>query len=333
MRLFTLYLNAMKYLLFSATFFLFSTVSAQVLEIEHRNFKVEDTLIPFRVKDKWGYADSTRKIVIEIQYDGVDMFTDGHARVVKNGRVGVIDESGGYFIRPECFSIEYDEGMFKAKRDSLSEWLYRSDDGSFVNNPADATSDGFYGFFEIFDEPDVDEGGAGQKVFYQNGKAGYFSRKFVNDKITTVDSIPPLRYDSLKVDFDETILMAYLNGKWGVISNKGNNVIPFVYEGMDGPNFYEVIQARKKGKWGLINFSNKVLLPFDYEKLHVDTNVRGYIIYKKGLCGHFNPDTRKLIAPKYLYVEGFGFHRYSVVVTQAKRKGYIDEDGNEFFIE
>ena len=304
---------------------------AQVISVDHRTFKVKDKLIPYRVKDKWGFADASRRLIIPLQWDAAEPFSNSYARVVMNGKVGVIDTTGAYFIQPEFRYVEFDyeRDVFKVKKDSLDPWLYRSTEGTFTSELVTIDTFGF-GWSE---EPGLDEGGTGTEVFYRNGKAGYFSRQYVGDKIETVDSIPPITYDSLRSDFNATILIASQNGKWGLISNKEKVLIPFQYEGTAAPNFYGVVMAKKKGKWGLVDFKNKVVLPFAYDKLHVDTHVRGYIVYKKGLCGHFNPDTKKLIPPRYLYVDGFAFHSYSMVVTKNKKRGYIDEAGNEFFVD
>jgi len=49
-------------------------------------------LIPYRKGDKWGYCDWNKKIVIPIQYDDVDFFREGLARVEINGKYGYIDK-------------------------------------------------------------------------------------------------------------------------------------------------------------------------------------------------------------------------------------------------
>lgn len=306
----------------------------QVMELSHRTFKADDALVPYRIKDKWGFSDSTRNVIIPVQFDEAEMFSGSYARVAVNGKVGVVDQQGRYYIQPEFYQVEYDYdvGTYRVKRDSLSDWRYRQADGSFVATP-DNSDDGFMSFGQLEELPGVEEGGEGTLVFYRNGKAGYVNKRFINDKLVTVDSIAPREYDSLYSDFDPTVLMALRRGKWGLINAQGKPLTPFIYESMGSPNFYEVFQAKKRGKWGLINKRNQVVLPFKYDKLHVDVFVRGYILYQDGRCGHFNPDTKKLIPPRYKYVDGFGFHRYCLVVTLQNKKGYIDEDGNEFFEE
>lgn len=56
-------------------------------------------LIPYRKGNLWGYADSTRKMVIEPVYDNVEFFVFGRAVVKKNGKYGVIDRHGSMVLK------------------------------------------------------------------------------------------------------------------------------------------------------------------------------------------------------------------------------------------
>ena len=48
------------------------------------------------VKGKWGYVDGGGKTVIEPNFDEAGGFTDGIARVTRDGKSGWIDKSGKY---------------------------------------------------------------------------------------------------------------------------------------------------------------------------------------------------------------------------------------------
>ncbi|MEO5644693.1 MAG: WG repeat-containing protein [Bacteroidia bacterium] len=51
-------------------------------------------LLPVRVGQKWGYADTTKKIVIATEYDAATPFNNGIAIVEKNRKAFAIDHSG-----------------------------------------------------------------------------------------------------------------------------------------------------------------------------------------------------------------------------------------------
>lgn len=57
-----------------------------------------------------------------------------------------------------------------------------------------------------------------------------------------------------------------IDGMFGLVSIKGNKVIPIVYERIEVYNLEEnIIQVKKDGKWGLINQFNEIVLPLEYE--------------------------------------------------------------------
>ena len=54
------------------------------------------------------------------------------------------------------------------------------------------------------------------------------------------------------------------DGKWGFINQKGEQIIPFLYD--DASYFTEGLALVKKGdKYGYINDKNETVLPFIYD--------------------------------------------------------------------
>lgn len=64
-------------------------------------------LIPYRKADKWGFANSKKKIIIEPVYDSVAPFSEGRAAVMKAKKWGFIDETGKEIVAPS-YSRVYD---------------------------------------------------------------------------------------------------------------------------------------------------------------------------------------------------------------------------------
>ncbi len=56
-------------------------------------------LIPFRKGNLWGYSDSTKKIIIEPQFESVVFFEFERAIVGKKGKFGVIDRDGKFVLQ------------------------------------------------------------------------------------------------------------------------------------------------------------------------------------------------------------------------------------------
>ena len=59
---------------------------------------VEQQLIPYRKKDKWGFCTPDKKIVIPCIYDFNGTFREGLAKVKRNGKLGLINKSGQLVI-------------------------------------------------------------------------------------------------------------------------------------------------------------------------------------------------------------------------------------------
>ena len=53
-----------------------------------------DGLFEVKVGDKWGYIDSSGKLVINPQFDEARGFSEGLARINQGGKWGYIDTSG-----------------------------------------------------------------------------------------------------------------------------------------------------------------------------------------------------------------------------------------------
>ena len=54
----------------------------------------------------WGFADSSGKVVIPIQYQSVLDFTLGTALVRINNKMGLIRQDGAYLLQPEYDTLE-----------------------------------------------------------------------------------------------------------------------------------------------------------------------------------------------------------------------------------
>jgi hypothetical protein len=107
-------------------FFIFLLISFLLLGFD---LPAQDTLVPYRVKDKWGYSNYRGKLVIQAQYESVEFFSQAQyetgdffsnnffenkylAKVSKNKRVGLIDKKNKIIIPILYENIEmgYDHG-------------------------------------------------------------------------------------------------------------------------------------------------------------------------------------------------------------------------------
>lgn len=66
----------------------------------------QEPLIPFRLKDKWGYADIDGKMKIQPRFDHAVFFRHGYAELYTGGKIGLINVKGATVIPPAYTRIE-----------------------------------------------------------------------------------------------------------------------------------------------------------------------------------------------------------------------------------
>ncbi|WP_158286643.1 WG repeat-containing protein [Chitinophaga sp. S165] len=67
----------------------------------------QDALIPYRVKDKWGYASLDGTLRIPAQYDRCELFQNGYAAVNKGSMVGAINAKNEVVVPFDYFMIYF----------------------------------------------------------------------------------------------------------------------------------------------------------------------------------------------------------------------------------
>jgi hypothetical protein len=154
---------------------------------------------------KWGYADSTGKVVVSFIYEEADVFKDGLARVKQDGKYGFIERAGNVVVPLIYGNIEdFTDGISKAMLDGKYGYLDKSgkEITQFIYEEAGTFQDGLV------------------KVKL-NGKQGFIDH--------TGKEVIPLKYDEIG-DFKEGILKAKLEGKYGYLNKSGEEIIPFIYD-------------------------------------------------------------------------------------------------------
>ena len=69
------------------------------------------------MESKYGFIDKSGKVVIEPQFDNVSAFSEGLAKVEKDGKWGFIDKNGKVVFEPQFdFVFDFSEGLAKVRR-------------------------------------------------------------------------------------------------------------------------------------------------------------------------------------------------------------------------
>jgi WG containing repeat len=288
-------------------------------------------LYPIVKDEKWGFIDQTGRVVVSPQFDSVDEFQDGLARVIDKGRVAFIDTSGKVVLRPEFEIVrDFSEGLAAVnngqKRTSIGlivepgRWGYIDKTGQlaipmnfthaepFSEGLAAAGLDKRTGFIDrkgkmIFEVPldatlEFSEGIVGVLL---SGRISYFDS--AGKKLIT----PPLDPSPSSHSFSEGLATIETGGKSGYIDKAGKLVI--AAEFVDADDFSEGLapaQVMSEMRW-----------------CATDENGSRYGSPKS--FGYIDKTGKMVIAPQFEYAAPFreGLAR----VSTCRKAGFIDKTG------
>lgn len=270
--------------------------------------KYDDCLQIVGLRKKYGFVDTTGKVVIPIKYDDVDGGSpreiysnnwsgDGLMSVCINGKWGYIDRKGEVVVPiiydrvdKRSYSPEYIvPGITRVWKEGLvgginykGEWLLPLE------------------YQEIEDNYSKD-------LFFvkKEGKYGFFNSDF--------QPVIPCKYDFTSGFSKKGDLCAVgINGKYGYIDKKGNEVIPMSYDFAE-PFYNGLAAVVKDDKMGYINQSGELVIPLKFE-----------VEYMSFRYDSFTEDYRKSLG----FACGFEYSPYVAFVKSTNDKwGIIDRKG------
>jgi hypothetical protein len=218
-------------------------------------------LFPVEKDGKWGFIDSTGKIVIPLEFDSANDFHEGLALVTTGKQRTFIDTSGHVVIKPQFDLVnDFSEGLAAVNNGQTripnlglianpGKWGYLDKTGKlaiplkfthaedFSEGLAAVTDGDRSGFIDhsskmVFEVPlDVTLGfheGVVGALF--RGEVTYFDR--TGKKIS-----PPIDYGPRSYSFSEGVVPVATKGKWGFMDQTGKLVIEAQFE--DAGNFSE----------------------------------------------------------------------------------------------
>jgi len=141
-------------------------------------------------------------------------------------------------------------------KDNREKWGIIDESGSFL---LEAINDYYIrdfenGFFEI-----------------ANPKIGYLNVQGI--------LVIPMEYTSSKGFYKNTVKLQKQYKKWGILNDKGEEIVPFIYDEM-GQWKQELCAVKREGKWGFINLNGKETIPCKYDLAYGFE--RGISLVKKG---------------------------------------------------
>jgi len=327
--------------------------------------QMDESLIPYRSGDKWGYSTNDKKIVIEPKYSEAGWFSEGLASVKIGSKYGYINKSGKLVI-PAKFTVAKpfrkgyvpntkkeggDSVLFagasltangyeiciNAKGGQMPKCPAINENSVSENNTPLATvavekkydlpnNNGL--FDKITDDYKVEGSSETYYIAVKDGRYGVFNTKF--------ETIIPFVYNEIKINRNKNGAFLEVNkgGMFGIILPNGKISIEPEYsnlrtvDGMDG-NEYFVIQ--KMGKTYVKDLQNRDIISTGFADITYDRG--GFVITNDNkLKGYYFTDN-KVIQPKYQEIQKIPGMNYFVITTASGKKGYVSTDGNEYFSE
>jgi Leucine-rich repeat (LRR) protein len=181
----------------------------------------------------------------------------------------------------------------------------------------------------------------------KNGKWGIISAKndtiaaFVHDEIKN-EILTVMTKDSVKTPY----FTAKKNGKWGVSSLRDSSlVLDYDFDEVeimwlkplnivDGDSNRLFLKVRRADKWGLMGerlWQWVVPTEFDDVRLDIDTE-NGFQLIRGEQMGYYIIPAEKTIPPRYREVKYFKYG-FAEVLTAQNKIGFINENGDEYFLE
>jgi len=289
------------------------------------------TLFPVRRGGKWGYVDAGGDVVIPLQYDAAQYFSEGLAAVKAAGKWGFLDEKGAAVIPPT-----YDQA--REFSDGLA-WVAGGDWAGFIDKTGRQTlrirwgdASNFREGYAVLSPAGVSPQEGKPRLIDKSGNTLQILRPGV-ESIAEGKPVPGQRVlepDAIE-SFHEGLARVQSDRLYGFADLKGRMVIPPQYEeawffregcapvvqggkrffiGRDGrpltEKTYEDVQGFQEGlaavkvggKWGFINKRGEAVIAPQYEAASSFFCDRAAV--KVGdKWGDIDPQGKMVIEPRY----------------------------------
>ncbi len=214
-------------------------ISPKYEKLENLN---DQNIIVGYIKDKKYLINLDKKIEKEIDYDSYSREAENTIMVMKDGKIGYIDDTGR-----EIIPIKYDGGFYFSK---YREFVQLKENGMWkLLNLSNLDE-------KELQYSDIGEYIEGLMVVEENGKYGYIDEKG-EVKI-------PISYE-IAENFKEGMGVVAKTSGYGVIDKDGNEVLPMIYDSLVIHENY--IYGKKDDKVGIFFKNGKTLLPTSYDRL------------------------------------------------------------------
>ena len=265
---------------------------------------VDDSLLPIKQGDKWGYINKKGEYVINPQFDMANAFSDGLAKVCINEKYGFIDKDGKFVINPTYSSAT---DFFEGKA-----WCVAPKGAPVLLNTGGEV------ISEIKAARSVSNYSDGLAIAVNdNGK--YWA---IDGNGNTAFELP-IEYAFASNFVDGLAAVQSLNRTFGYVDKKGNVVIDCQFNSAEHfMNGRAVVMSGDK--YGVINKKGEFVINPQFDRMDWDDG--RYIIRIGDVYGWCNEKGKIIINPQFEEAIPFLGGKLAPVVM-GKQCGYIDKSG------
>lgn len=206
----------------------------------HKIEPFKEGMAVVKYRNKYGFIDTKGKMVIDNKFSKASSFSEGRAMVQKNGSCGFINKKGEIIV-PLKYSkcLDFEDGTAVVYRGLRKSGLVDKE-GNEVIKP-----------------------GINRLMDFSDGRGLVRDEKWRFYYITDEARLYEGYYEEAK-EFQHGVAVVQMNGRWGVINQKGMQVIPPKYDEI-GTFKNGYAKVRIKGFSGLTNLKGEVIVQPQYE--------------------------------------------------------------------
>lgn len=249
------------------------------------------------------------------RYDEISYFSEGFARIWKDGNVGFINNSGDVVLEPFYSDASDFYNGYARVADSHGKWGLLNNEGNEAVPPK----------YDL-----IDRFGNTSYLVKKSGRYGFID----NDGSVITD----IKYDAIE-PLNEGVYKTVLNSRYGLVNSEGKEIAPpeYVWIGVFEEGVARCNRAKERmgnSYWGLIKSDGTELVPPKYHSMDPFENglARVNLIDGNNHYGLINRAGEEVVPLKYIQLNTPFTEGMASFKTEDGKLGYIDSLGKEAII-
>lgn len=299
---------------------------------------LDSAYIRVKNKDKMGVINYLNEFVIRTGFESVDFWPNNQFLISENNRCTLLDSKGDTLIPWGKYQLSDPPserliaagtsdgfGYIDSAQNVIIPFIYQKAHG-FQHGLGTVQKEGFWGLINKKNEVIIPFKYA-SPIFFYNGIARLEKRQNGISKFAYMNSkcefLTDFGYDEGLL-FEKNYTKVRINNKWGLLDNKGVEIIPVQFDKIAVRYGYVVVSTEEK--YGLYNLKGDLILPATYSFVYPARD-HPFIMVREGRnYGYVNHSGDVVIPFIYENARNFAYGRATVLINGESYE--IDSLGN-----